>query len=105
MEYPENQIHERNREIGQILREARKQKNIPITTCAKLVGTSRRRYIAMEQGEAVIGVAELEILMSFLGVPTNKIWSGKDLKTVPHQVKLEAVPGETMHIIVDVQSS
>jgi transcriptional regulator with XRE-family HTH domain len=105
MEYPENRIQERNKEIGQIIREARNQKNISVTTCAKLIGTSRRRYIAMEQGEAVIGIAELEILMSFLGVPTNKIWSGNNLKSVPHQIKLEAVPGETMHIIVDVQSS
>jgi transcriptional regulator with XRE-family HTH domain len=105
MENSENRIQERNRVIGQIIREARNQKSISVTTCAKLIGTSRRRYIAMEQGETMIGIAELEILMSFLGVPTSKIWSGKNLKSVPHQVKLEAVPGETMHIIVDVQSS
>lgn len=104
MEHPEHRIQERNREIGHILREARKQKNISVTTCANLIGTSRRRYSAMEQGEAIIGVAELEILLSFLGIPTHRVWPGNNLKTVPHSIILTAVPGETMQIIVNVKS-
>jgi transcriptional regulator with XRE-family HTH domain len=100
MEVREDRIQERNREIGKILREARTEKDIPITTCANLIGTSRRRYVAMEEGEAIIGVAELEVLMAFLSVPTDKIWHGKDTLVVPRRVELETLPGEALQIIV-----
>jgi transcriptional regulator with XRE-family HTH domain len=103
MEAQENRIQERNREIGRLLLEARIQKNISVTTCANLVGTSRRRYTAMEQGEATIGVAELEVLMTFLEVPTYRIWCGKDASVIPRQVVVEALPGETLQIVVDVR--
>ena len=66
MEAPENKIQERNREIGRIVKEARSKKNISVTTCANLIDTSRRRYVAMEEGEAIIGIAELEVLIKFL---------------------------------------
>jgi hypothetical protein len=102
METQESRIQRRNREIGQILREARVGKDIPVTTCAHLVGTSRRRYVAMEEGTTIIGIAELEILMDFLNVPTQKIWHEKDTVVVPHQVKLEVLPGERLQIVVDV---
>ncbi len=103
MEAQENKIQERNREIGQILQEARTQKNIPLSTCAELVGTSRRRYMAMEQGEATIGAAELEVLMEFFNVPVHKIRHDKDTVAVARQITLEALPGEKLQIIVDVR--
>ncbi len=103
MEDQENRILARNREIGQILREARAKKDISVTTCAKLVRTSRRRYIAMEQGEAIIGVAELEVLMAFLEVPADKVWRGKDIPVISRQVLLEALPGQILQIVVDIQ--
>ncbi len=103
MEVQENKIQERNREIGQILQEARTQKNIPLSTCAELVGTSRRRYMAMEQGEATIGAAELEVLMEFFNVPVHKIWHGKNIVAVPRQILHEALSGETLQIVVDAQ--
>ena len=103
MEEQENRILARNREIGQILREARTKKDISVTTCAKLVRTSRRRYIAMEQGEAIIGIAELEVLMAFLEVPTEKVWQGKDIPSISRQVVLEALPGQVLQIVVAVQ--
>ena len=103
MEDQENRILVRNREIGQVLREARTKKDISVTTCAKLVRTSRRRYIAMEQGEAIIGAAELEVLMGFLEVPTDKVWHGKDIPVISRQVLLEALPGQVLQIVVDIQ--
>jgi hypothetical protein len=66
MEIQIDKIYECNREIGEILQEARTKKNIPLSTCAKVIGTSRRRYASMEQGEAMIGIAEMEVLMDFL---------------------------------------
>ncbi len=105
MEAQENRIQERNQEIGIVLREAREQKNIPITTCANLVGTSRRRYVAMEEGKAIIGVAELEVLIEFLEISSHKVWPGKDALDAPRKFTLEALPGEKLQIVVDVQSS
>jgi transcriptional regulator with XRE-family HTH domain len=103
MEAQENKIQGRNREIGQILQEARTQKNIPLSTCAELVGTSRRRYMAMEQGEATIGAAELEVLIDFFNIPVHKIWPGKDTGAAARQITLEALPGEKLQIVVDVR--
>jgi len=103
MEDQESRILTRNREIGRIMREARTQKDITVTTCAKLIGTSRRRYISMEQGVAMIGVAELEILMAFLEVPAEKVWHGKDTPVVSRQIVLEAIPGQILQILVDIR--
>ncbi len=104
MEVKEKTIQERNREIGLVLKEAREQKNTPITACANLVGTSRRRYVAMEEGKAIIGIAELEVLMKFLEISSHKVWPGKDSLDVPRQFILEALPGEKLQIVVDVRA-
>lgn len=103
MEAQENKIQERNQELGQVLREARIQKNIPVSTCAHVIGTSRRRYVAMEEGETTIGLAELEVLMVLLDISTHKVWHGKDTITIPRLVVLEALPGERLQIVVDVR--
>lgn len=96
-------LQERNRAIGQVLLEARSRKHIPVTKCAELLGTSRRRYTEMERGRATIGVAELEVLMDFLEVPSNKVWGKASSATGLHQVVLQALPGETVQIVVAIQ--
>lgn len=103
MEISNEAMRERNREIGKILQEERKNKDIPITACAKLIHTSRRRYMDIEAGQAFISAVELEILMKFLEVPVQRVWHGRDTLLVRQPVILEAIPGEKMHIIVDVQ--
>lgn len=103
MEAQEKKIQERNREIGLALREAREQKNISVTTCANLIHTSRRRYIAMEEGKTTIGAAELEVLINFFDIPASKVWSGKDDLGIPRRIMLEAFPGEKLQIVVDVR--
>lgn len=103
MAMQENKILERNREIGQILQTARLQKRIPIVACANAIGTSRRRYMSMEQGEAIIGVAELEVLIDFLDVPVHQIWHSNSTVAIPRQVTVRALPGEMLQIVVDVQ--
>jgi hypothetical protein len=96
-------IQQRNQEIGKILREARGRKLIPVTKCADLIATSRRRYTAMENGEVAIGIAELEILMDYLEVPAHEIWDEvKDDEDSPHLI-VQARPGETVEIRVAKQ--
>jgi hypothetical protein len=46
-------FEERTRELGQFLLTARSSQNSSITTCAERIGTSPRRDVAMEQGEAM----------------------------------------------------
>ncbi len=97
-------LQERNRAIGQVLLEARSRKHIPVTRCAELLGTSRRRYVAMERGRAMIGAAELETLISFLEVPAHEVWKRSTASTGPQQVIVKAQPGETVQIVVDVRN-
>lgn len=107
MKFPDKSLQERNQQIGRILREARIEKAIPISTCAKQIKTSRRRYIAMEQGETIIGVAELERLAAFLELPPHKIWNVKTPLAPPYKVRVAAtpVPGETFSIQIDLDFS
>jgi transcriptional regulator with XRE-family HTH domain len=100
MEVPKSTLLERNREIGRIVREARKTKGMSISTCTGSIGTSRRRYVAMEAGEAMIGIAELESLMRFLDIPAERIWPGPITGQLPSPVILQARPGERLYIVI-----
>lgn len=103
MQTQEARIQERNREIGQILQEARSHKNITVTICAQLIGTSRRRYAAMERGEAMIGVAELEVLMGFLNIPSHKIWQLASSEGSADQIFVPFTPGRPVQIVFDAR--
>ena len=100
MEFVDKSLQERNQQIGQILREARMEKEISISTCAKVIKTSRRRFIAMEQGETIIGVAELERLAAFLDIPPHKIWNAKNPLAPPYTIRVAATPtpGESVSV-------
>ncbi len=103
MQTQEMRMQERNREIGRVLREARMYKSITVTICANLIGTSRRRYVAMEKGEAMIGVAELEVLIDFLSVPVYKIWQTENNDERPDQVVIPFTPGRPVQIVFDIR--
>ena len=103
MQTQEIRIQERNRELGRVLQEARSLKNITVTTCAQLIGTSRRRYTAMERGEAMIGVAEWEVLMDFLGVPPHKIWQLANSAGGTDQLLVPFTPGKPVQIVFDAR--
>lgn len=103
MQNQELQIQERNREIGRVLREARRQRDITVTACAELIGTSRRRYAAMEQGVAMIGLAELEVLVDFLGVPPRKFSHLAVEEASTDQIFVPFTPGEPVKIVFDAR--
>jgi transcriptional regulator with XRE-family HTH domain len=104
MQTQEVRIQERNREIGRILQEARSLKNITVTICAQLIGTSRRRYAAMERGEAMIGIAELEVLMDFLNIPSHKIWQIVSGEGSTDRLFVPFTPGKPVQIVFDVRT-
>jgi transcriptional regulator with XRE-family HTH domain len=90
-------IEERNREIGQILQEARERQRLTVSECANFIATSRRRYTAMERGEATIGAAELEALMDFLGLSPRAVWQAV---ADPTSRQVVVHPGESVQIVV-----
>lgn len=94
---------ERNRQIGRIVQEARAARGLSITKCARAIGTSRRRYLAMEAGEVMIGIAELEELMRFLGIPPERVWPGPITGQLPTPVILEVEPGERLYIVIQAR--
>lgn len=65
-------------EIARLLKAARLEKKLTVTECAGLVGTTRRRYGAIEKGEAILGAAEMLMLTRFLGVPARRVWEIAD---------------------------
>ena len=103
MQNQELRIQERNNEIGRVLREARRQRDITVTACAELIATSRRRYAAMERGEAMIGLAELEVLVDFLGIPPRRFSHLTEKEASTDQIFVPFTPGEPVKIVFDAR--
>jgi transcriptional regulator with XRE-family HTH domain len=94
----------RNREIGAILAAARQRQNRTVTECALAAATTRRRYSAIERGEAVVSAVELEALMRFLNVPASQMWRELCSSNVGQHVVVQAQPGERVQLVVEVFS-
>jgi transcriptional regulator with XRE-family HTH domain len=97
------QLQQRNQEIGVMLQRARVQQHRSVSECAMLLGTSRRRYSAIERGEVGISAAELEILLSFLDLPLQTMWNNPEQALMARQVVIKAQPGETVQFVVEMQ--
>jgi transcriptional regulator with XRE-family HTH domain len=95
----------RNREIGSILSQARKKEGKSITECAQFLCASRRRYRDMEQGEIVIGVAELEMLMNYLNISPLVIWPTISRLSATQSLMLKTPAGESVRVTIEVASA
>jgi predicted transcriptional regulator len=93
------QVQQRNKEIGELLAQVRQQQRRSITECAAVVGTSRRRYRAIEHGEVGIEVAELESLMVYLDIPGHMVWQNLEPARTHHRI-VRIQPDEMVQIIV-----
>jgi DNA-binding XRE family transcriptional regulator len=100
-----DQLQQRNREIGDILAEARRRHHRSVTECANAVGTSRRRYNAIEQGEAAINAGELELMVRYLEVPAEEIWRDFCVPTTPRPVVLQVSSGQQIQFVVEIKDS
>src|SRR6266508_2708034 len=84
-------LAQRNREIGAILAHARQRQQRTITECAAVLATSRRRYRAIERGDIGVEVAELEVLLPYLGIPAQVIWGNLEPEVAPqHVIRIRA---------------
>lgn len=98
-------LQHRNREIGEILAVARRQQHRSVTECAEMLATSRRRYNAIERGEAAINAGELEILVRYLEVPADKVWPELLASATPRQIIVQVRPGEPIQFVVEVKEN
>jgi transcriptional regulator with XRE-family HTH domain len=98
-------LQTRNQELGTLLETARLQQRRSISECAALLGTSRRRYTDIERGRTGIHVAELEVMMHFLGIPQQQVWpdSPPHEQAVTTPVVVQARPGERLQFVVEVR--
>ncbi|GAB4192791.1 MAG: hypothetical protein OHK0022_07160 [Roseiflexaceae bacterium] len=103
IESPDSTVFaERNKEIGAILAAARARQHRTVTDCAAVMATTRRRYTAIERGEAAISAAELEAVMRFLQVSAGEMWSDLARESQARQVVIRALPGERLQLVVEV---
>ena len=93
------QLNERNREIGALLAQVRCQQQRSVTECAALLGTSRRRYRAIERGEIGVEAAELEVLAHYLDVPMRTMWQEDGEQPVRRVITIR--PGEVLYVRAD----
>jgi transcriptional regulator with XRE-family HTH domain len=93
------QVQQRNKEIGALLAQIRQQQRRSITECAAVVGTSRRRYRAIEHGEVGIEVVKLEALMVYLDIPGHLVWQNLESARTHHRI-VRIQPDEMVQIIV-----
>jgi hypothetical protein len=91
-------LAQRNREIGAILAHARQRQQRTITECAAVLATSRRRYRAIERGDIGVEVAELEVLLPYLGIPAQVIWGSLEPGVAPQQV-IRIRAGEVLQVV------
>lgn len=98
-----DQLAQRNREIGTLLADARQQQRRSVSECAALLGTSRRRYRAIERGDIGVEAAELELLVAYLDVPLQAIWKERERQAVHRVVRLG--PGEVVQVMAEATAS
>jgi transcriptional regulator with XRE-family HTH domain len=85
--------------IGRLIRATREAKQITITKCAEAIGTTRRRYSAIENGDVMIGLLEAGVLAEFLEIPLETLWSvRRDIGTKIGKI-VHVTRGETIQII------
>ena len=59
------------------IKNIRKSMQMSLHDCAKILGTSTKRYLAFEQGEESLSLPELEILALYFGIPVMDCLQGQ----------------------------
>lgn len=95
-------ILRRNRELGSVLKRARTDAEKTIMQCAEEIGTYRQRYAAIERGEEPVNAAELEVLVTYLRIPSYAVWPVEQPGTGIKErlVYFRPDEGESLHIIL-----
>jgi len=91
-------LERRNREVGHMLAQAREQQQRSVRTCAAVLGTSRRRYSAIERGETGITIGELELLADFLSLSLTDLVRGTQIAQEDERLVVRVRPGDHVQV-------
>lgn len=108
---------ERNRQIGEIIRDARLAQRRTTVESARVLGTSRGRLRDLELGRSALSALELERVVVFLGIPLSRLLPALGSAVGPahapgepgdprgdsNRLVLEARTGDTVRVIIDVR--
>ena len=94
----------RDKRIGETLLAARVAARKSLRECAQQINSSHTRYSRIEAGKVGITVAELEIIVRFLGIPAINIWPQDDANRTRPKFRIQAKPGERFYVLVEVTS-
>ena len=100
---PSKDLHERSREIGQVLKAARLRAGKSIRQASAFLGTSRERYAGFESGKVYLSLVEAEVLASYLDISEHEFFP-HGLNADPQEIVVSALPGQTLHIRVNVEA-
>ncbi len=90
----------RNQEVGRLLMTAREQQRRSVRECAALLGTSRRRYSAIERGETGITFAELEVMAEFLSLSLMEMLRSASVHQEDGRLVVRVRPGDRVQVEV-----
>lgn len=90
--------YRRSREIGAALARARQHSGRTQEECAQHIGSTRKRYAAIERGTSLIAAVELEQLVEYLRIPPLEVWPAELI--IPHTRRIDVAPGESVLVVV-----
>lgn len=96
-------LQQRDEQIGKELEAARRIRGRTVTECAHAIGTSRRRYAAIEQGKVSVTAAELELLAHYLELPDDVLSYGLRLGARTQHVLMETEDGDVAELIIQLK--
>jgi transcriptional regulator with XRE-family HTH domain len=100
-----NRLARRNQELGHILATAREQQRRSVREWAALLGTSRRRYRAIERGEVGITVAEFAVMAEFLSLSLRDVLSRATAHQEDERLVVRVRPGDRVQVEFVVEHS
>ncbi|HEX8600712.1 MAG TPA: helix-turn-helix transcriptional regulator [Chloroflexia bacterium] len=99
----------RNREIGLLLSEARRAKNLTLEACGEATGMSRQYLALVERGQSSISAFHLGELCQLLEIPAAVFFpvevfsSARESAATPvRDIAVQVQPGEAVRIFINM---
>lgn len=93
----------RNREIGLLLLQARRAKDLTLEECSEAIGISRQYLALVERGESSLSVFHLGELCQLLGIPAEVFFSAPGSSHTPvRDIAVQVQPGEAVRVFINI---
>ncbi len=97
----EAEMKARNVDIGRVLEKARTAKNRSYSDCARVIGTTRQRYAALERGASFVNAVEIVRLARYLDIPLDAFgFAEAEAEGPVREVPVTILPGETVRVVI-----